>query len=96
VSYRQQDFVTNATQADTDFGLVTAFVQQGQPVVTKQQATIVYQITRGSKVTYKCTLTLVLRGGTWYIDNTDSSFAPSLAGVPTPTPTTPPPPTATT
>lgn len=96
VSYRQQDFVTNATQADTDFGLVTAFVQQGQPTVTKQQATIIYQITRGSKVTYKCTLTLVLRGGTWYIDNTDSSFAPSLAGVPTPTPTTPPAPTATT
>jgi hypothetical protein len=96
VSSRQQDFVTNATQADTDFGAVTAFVQQGQPAVTKQQATIVYEVTRGPKVKYTCTLTLVLRGGTWYIDNTDSSFAPSLAGVPTPTPTTAPSPTATT
>lgn len=96
VSVQQQDFVLNATQADTQFGMVTAFVQQGQATVTKQQAVIVYQIMRGTKVSYKCTLTLVLRGGTWYIDDTNSSFAPSLAGVPTPTSQPSPTATATT
>jgi hypothetical protein len=90
VSFNQQDFVTTATKADSDFGIVTAFRQIGQPTVTKQQAVIAYQVTRGNKVSYKCTLTLVLRGGTWYIDNTDSSFAPSLAGVATPVPTATP------
>ncbi len=95
VSSRQQDFITSATQADSDYGAVTAFVQQKPATISSQQATIVYEVTRGTKVTYKCTLTLVLRGGTWYVDNTDSTFAPSLAGVPTPVPTATPADTAT-
>jgi hypothetical protein len=97
VSYQQSDFVTNATQADSDYGAITKFLQVGQPVVSGQQATIVYQVTRGGIITYKCTLALVLRGGTWYIDDPNSTFAPSLAGVPTPTtqPTARPSPTAT-
>jgi hypothetical protein len=96
ISYREQDFVLGATQADAQYGIVTAYAQKGTPTVGKSQATIVYEVTRGNAVTYTCTLALVLRGGTWYIDDTNSTFAPSLAGVPTPSVQPSPSPSATT
>jgi hypothetical protein len=98
VASRPEDFVAGAAQADSDFGVVTAFLQTKQAVVSGQQASVEYQVTRGQnhKVSYTCTLILVLRGGSWYVDDTNSAFAPSLAGVPTPTPHPSPTATATT
>lgn len=91
----KDNLVTAASDADENFGFVTNAVIVGQPTVTTQSATIQYDVTRGSKVHYKCTLRLVLRGGTWQVDDVGATFDPVLAGLPAPNPTAAPSPSPT-
>lgn len=80
----KDDLVSTANDADQNFGQVTNVVIVGRPVITTETAIITYDVTRGKATHYKCALHLVLRGGAWQIDNVDSAFDPTLAGLPAP------------
>lgn len=99
VQYNQQQFVQQATQADSDFGKVSNFVQTSQPVGDlNQSVTIAYRVTRGTRNTYNVTLTLTLHAGAWGIDDMGAAINPTVAGLkaPTPSPTVSPSPTGNT
>lgn len=91
----KDDLVTTANDADQNFGQVTNAVIASQPTITTDTALIIYEVTRGKSTKYKCTLHLVLRGGTWQVDSVDSAFDPTLAGLPAPKTTPSPSPSAT-
>lgn len=91
----KDNLVTTANDADGSFGFVTNAVVAGQPTITTQSATITYDVTRGGKNRYKVTLQLVLRGGTWQVDNVGATFDPVQAGLPAPNPTAAPSPAPT-
>jgi hypothetical protein len=77
VAFSPDEFVRQATQSDEFFGRVTSFRQDSAAVVTGDHAVINYTVTRGAKRSYKCQLTLVLRGGSWGVDDLDSAIDPT-------------------
>lgn len=96
VQYTPQQFVTEATQADSDFGKVMSAVQKSPPAGDlNQTVTIVYRVTRGAHNAYDATLTLTLHSRAWGIDDMGAAINPSAAGLkaPDPTPTPSPNPT---
>ncbi len=96
MQYTPQQFVTEASQADSDFGKVISAVQTSQPAGDlNQTVTINYQVTRGTKNVYPVTLTLTLHSGAWGIDDMGAAINPTSAGLkaPDPTPTPSPNPT---
>ena len=93
-----QYFLAMAQASDNYYGRVTNFSlvkQAGDP----QTADLTYEVTRGSSKVYKATLTLVLYGGSWGVDNLGSSLDPSadnsLPPPPTPSPSPNPTPSPT-
>jgi hypothetical protein len=84
-------FATTAQASDDYYGRVTNFVLTKQAGDMTQTAILTYQVTRGSNKVYNATLTLVLHGGSWGVDNLGSSLDPSVDGglppPPTPSPT---------
>lgn len=95
VQYDQNSFQQLAQQADTDYGPVSNAVLFKQAGDMTQTAILTYQVTRNK--TYNATLTLVLHGGVWGVDDLGAVFDPSQAGLPAPTPSPSPtgPPTPT-
>jgi hypothetical protein len=82
----ESTFVSQANQADKDYGQVASAVATGQAGDMTKTAQLTYAVTRGNH-TYNVTLTLSTHSGTWGIDDLGAAIDPSSAGVPSPTPT---------
>ncbi len=89
VRYDESTFVSQANQADTDYGKVTSAVATGRAGDMTKTAQFTYAVTRGNH-TYTVTLALSTHSGTWGIDDLGAAIDPASAGVPTPTPTATP------
>ncbi len=96
VQYDQDTFVSQASEVDTSFGLVTSAVLS-KSVITQaktsdqvDQATLTYIVTRGTKTTYAVTLVMTMHAGSWGIDDLGAAIDPTRAGVPAPPTPTPP------
>lgn len=94
VRYSNGQFEQIASAADTNYGPVTAAQLLGQSGDLTQTAVLQYLVTRGAHTTYKDTITLVLHGGSWGVDDLGATVDPHAAGLPeptaTPSPTGPP------
>lgn len=96
--YTTQQFTDQATQADTDFGVVKGATQSGQATITADHASIKYIVTRGTgtaRKTYPVVLSLSLHAGAWGVDDMGAAINPTAGGLVAPTPTPAPAPTAT-
>jgi hypothetical protein len=83
-------FESAAKQADANYGQITNYQLLSQAGDLTQTAQLTYLITRGSHTTYKTTLTLILHGGVWGIDDLGSAINPQAAGLPPPPPSVTP------
>lgn len=94
VQKQKEIFVSEARQADIDFGPVTdAVVTNSQ--VSASTATLTYKMTRNGKVTYSTQITLAIANGSWGVTDLGATLSPTKAGIPAPPTPTVPPPTAT-
>lgn len=81
VQQRQDLFVTQAKQADSDFGAITAAALASQQV-DPTTATLTYHVTRtlsGKATTYDTTLSLQLFQGAWGISDLGATIDPTQA-----------------
>lgn len=84
----QGTFITEAQQADKDYGPVTGATVQGKPEGDlKQTATYTYSVTRAKNVTYTVKLKLTTHNGQWGIQDLNGATNPVEAGVKPVTPT---------
>ncbi|MBF6589232.1 MAG: hypothetical protein IVW57_01720 [Ktedonobacterales bacterium] len=90
-----ENFIASAHQADVQFGPITSYVFVKQSGDFNQTGTITYSITRGTRVKYTVTLSMVLFRNAWGISDLNAAVAPTQAGVPAPKPSPTSVPTAT-
>lgn len=81
----QQQFLTDAQQADTDYGPVTAVTLVSSPSDSKTNAKLVYTVTRQKKgeapIKYNATVQMSAQGNLWGITDLGASIYPTLGGV---------------
>jgi hypothetical protein len=97
-----QQFLSDAQQADTDYGPVTAETLTSSPGNPTTSATLVYKVTRQKKgqppTTYNATILMSTQANVWGITDLGASIYPTLGGVkpvpdsgtPSPSPSTTP------
>ncbi len=79
-----QQFLSDAQQADTDYGPVIKETLTSQSGDLKTSAKLVYKVTRqkngGPSVTYDTTLQMAANGNVWNITDFGASIYPTLGG----------------
>jgi hypothetical protein len=80
-----QQFLSDAQQADTDYGPVTnVTLVSPLPSNSSTNVKLIYKVTRkkgGASVTYDATVLMALQGNTWGITDLGASIYPTLGGV---------------
>lgn len=98
VQQRQDLFVTQAQQADTDYGTISDTVLANQQV-DPSTATLTYKVTRtlasGQATAYDATIELQLFQGSWGVSDLGATIDPSQATNGPPAPTASPSPSTT-
>ncbi len=89
-----QQFLTDAQQADSDYGIVTAATLKSPLGDQTTNAKLVYQVTRqkkgGPPIIYTATIQMTTIGNVWGITDLGASIYPTLGGVkPVPASATP-------
>ncbi|HEY7849067.1 MAG TPA: hypothetical protein VIC27_03325, partial [Ktedonobacterales bacterium] len=84
LQFAQAQFITDATQADKDYGDVTS-ANLIQSTVQNTSATLTYSVTRtkaGKSTTYKTKLTLASTNNSWSVTDIGASIYPTEGGAP--------------
>ncbi|MGH2504699.1 MAG: hypothetical protein ACRDID_19490, partial [Ktedonobacterales bacterium] len=81
----QQQFLADAQQADTDYGVVTSATLVSQTGDLTTSAKLVYKVTRQKKgqapVTYDATVQMTSIANVWGVTDLGASIYPTLGGV---------------